>query len=66
MYGNLDMGGNFFVTNVNDTNMNPPDTHAAIAACVSGGFIFVSFTFVTKKLPPISKLPYIISPFLLT
>ncbi len=22
MYGNLDMGGNFFVTNVNDTNMH--------------------------------------------
>ncbi len=32
---NLDMGGNFFVTNVNDTNMNPPDTHAATVGCVN-------------------------------
>ncbi len=36
MYGNLDMGGNFFVTNVNDTNMNPPDTHAATVGYVIG------------------------------
>ncbi len=35
MYGNLDMGGNFFVTNVNDTNMNPPDTHAATVGYVN-------------------------------
>ncbi|AAK82246.1 386R [Invertebrate iridescent virus Kaz2018] len=41
-------------------------TYPTVAACVSGGFISLSFTFVTKKLPPISKLPCIISPFLLT
>lgn len=35
MHGNLDMGGNFFVTNVNDKDMNPPDTHAATVGYVN-------------------------------